>query len=151
MNAWVSRFHKTALPSQLYSMPSIVRFGSDSSVELDLANGVLLAECGTPRGRVLDDPAADVARALAEPLDCPPLAKTTTPGDRVVLVLGHDVPRAAEVVGAVVRCLADSGVDPDGVSILQSRSDAEAGNADLCRELPADWRPRIAVTIHDPA
>jgi len=132
-------------------MPPIVRFGIDSSVELELSNGVLLAECGTPRGRSLDDPAGATARALAEPLDYPPLSKSTTPGDRVVVVLGQDVPQAPQIVGVVVRHLVESGVAPDGLTVLQTRSDAEAGNRDLGRRLPAEWRERIAFLAHDPA
>ncbi len=132
-------------------MSSIVRFGIDSSVELELAEGVLLAECGIPRVQSLDNPAQSVAHALVEPLEYPPLAKSVAPGDRVVLVLGHDVPQAAEIVAAVVRSLVESGLDADGISVLQSGSDAEARNVDVCQELPAEWRQRIAVAVHDPA
>ena len=64
--------------------------------------------------------AATVA-ALAEPLDYPPLSQSTTPGDRVVLALDRGLPEAAAVTAAVVRALADAGVELDGVSILQIR------------------------------
>jgi len=132
-------------------MSSIVRFGTDSAVELEFADGALVAECGVPRARALDAPAQAVARALAEPLDYPPLGKSTTPGDRVVVVLGHDVPQAAEVVGGLIRYLADNGVAPDGIGVLRSGGDLEAGGAELLRELPPDWQQRIALLIHDPA
>lgn len=150
MNWWFSRLRKFAPPSQIHSMSAIVRFGVDSSVALELAEGVLLAECGTPHAQPLKNPAEAVVHALVDPLEYPPLARSVTPSDRVVLVLGHDVPQAAEIVAAAVRCLVESGLALDGISVLQSRSDAEAGNADVCSGLPPDWRRQITVTIHDP-
>ena len=82
---------------------AVLRYGIDSSVSLDLANGLRPQECGTPHGRPLDDPQAAVAWALLEPLDYPPLAKCTTPGDRVVLALGRGIPQVAQVTAAVIR------------------------------------------------
>lgn len=132
-------------------MASIVRFGIDSSVALELAEGVLVAECGNPRVQPLKSPAEAVAHALADPLEYPPLAKSITPSDRVVLVLGHDVPQAAQLVAAVVRALVESGLALDGISVLQTRNDVEAGNADVCSQLPPDWQKQIAVAVHDPS
>ena len=131
-------------------MPPVIQFGIDSVIDLHLADGVLVAECGAPRTDPLEDPAQAVAQALADPLDFPPLAKGTTPGDRVVVTLGHDVPRAAQVVGAAVEYLVQGGVQPDGISVLQSQCDVEAGTTDVCRLLPAKWRDRITRSIHDP-
>jgi hypothetical protein len=106
---------------------AVLCYGIDSSVSLELAGGLLPQQCGTPQGRPLDDPLAAVAWAMFEPLDYPPLAKCTTPGDRVVLALDRDLPQVAQVTAAVVRALVDAGVDPDGITILRTQSDANGG------------------------
>ena len=91
-----------------------------------------------PRGQPLADPAAATAAALAEPLDYPPLAQSTTPGDRVVLALDRGVPQVAQVTAAVVRC---PGATPASIPTASAscgvRPTADAGG----RSLPAD-RPR---------
>ena len=80
-----------------------------------------------PQGMPLVDPSAAVAAALEQPLEYPPLAQTTTPGDRVVVVLGSGLPQVAQVTAAVVRALMLSGVDADGITVLRSEADSAAG------------------------
>jgi nickel-dependent lactate racemase len=130
---------------------AVLRYGTDSSVCLEFAAGVRPTECGIPRGRPLDDPAAAVTDALRNPLDYPPLARSTTPGDRVVLALDRCVPRATEVAAAVIRALVAAGVDPDGISVLRSRADVEADTGDPSRLLPPPVADRITLLKHDPA
>ena len=72
---------------------TVLRYGTDSSVALHFAAGVPVEQCGTPQGVPLADPAAAVAAALEQPLEYPPLAQTTTPGDRVVVALVQDCRR----------------------------------------------------------
>ena len=67
-------------------MPAQLRYGADSSVRLELRDGVLLAECGAPQASPLEDPAGATAQALAEPLDYLPLTQSMTPADRVVFL-----------------------------------------------------------------
>ena len=45
----------------------------------------------------------------------------------------------------------DAGVDPDGITVLRSPSDRDAGAEDPCRLLAATLRERIALVTHDPA
>ncbi len=135
---------------------AVLRYGADSSVCLEFAEGVMPAECGTPRGRPLANPAAAVAEVLQEPLDYPPLARTTTPGDRVVLALGGSVPRADEVVAAVIRTLVAARVDPDGIAVLRTPADVQAGRGDPsrllsdCRGHTGPVAARITLLDHDP-
>ena len=127
-----------------------MRYGTDSSVCLEFAEGVMAAECGTPRGRPLDNPADAVADALSDPLDYPPLARSTTPGDRVVLAMDRCVPRATEIAAAVVRSLVEAGVGADGISVLRTRADADAGRGDPRPLLPDPLAARIGLPAHDP-
>ena len=91
---------------------NVLRYGTDSSVNLEFAQGVLLADCGHPAGEPLDDVERAVAAALNEPLAYPALSRCTTPSDRVVLALDHGIPQAAQVTAAVVQSLLDAQVHP---------------------------------------
>ncbi len=125
-------------------------YGIDSSADLELADGAAPIELGASRGEPLDDPAAAIAVALDNPLDYPPLAKGTTPADQVVLAIEHGLPEPVETTAAVIRTLTDAGVDPDGITVLRTRADVEAGAEDPCSEVPEAIRERISLITHDP-
>jgi nickel-dependent lactate racemase len=125
-----------------------LRYGTDSSVKLQFASGLPLETCGGSEQAPLGDPAAAVMAALAEPLEYPPLVKTTTPGDRVVIVLAPGLPQVAEVTAAVVDALLGSAVDADGITIL--RSDVDTGADDPLRLIPRAAATRIRILSHDP-
>jgi nickel-dependent lactate racemase len=139
----------TTLLSQFHTM-AILRYGTDSSVCLQFAEGVLPGECGTPRGSPLDNLAVAVADVLDDPIDYPPLAQSTTPADRVVLALDRCMPWAAQIAAAVIRALVEAGVHPDGISVLRTRSDVDAGRGDPSRLLPEVVAERITLLAHDP-
>ncbi len=129
---------------------AVLRYGADSSVRLEFADGVPPVECGTPRGQSAADLAAAVTDALREPLEYPPLARNTTPGDRVVLALDHSLPQATQITAAVIRALVDARVDPDGITVLRTQDDVDAGAEDPCRLLPGPLGERITLFTHDP-
>ena len=104
-----------------------------------------------PQGVPLADPAIAVAAALEQPLEYPPLAQTTTPGDRVVVVLDSGLPQIAQVTAAVVRVLMASAIDPDGITILRSEADGGVGMEDPLRLIPGPAAERIRFLTHDPA
>ena len=121
---------------------TVLRYGTDSSVALQFGAEMTLEHCGTPQGVPLADPAVAVAVALQQPLEYPPLAQTTTPGDRVVVVLDSGLPQVAQVTAAVVQALMASAIDPDGITVLRSEGDAIVDRNDLprgdCRDEHAD-------------
>ncbi|OHB73633.1 MAG: hypothetical protein A2V70_04715, partial [Planctomycetes bacterium RBG_13_63_9] len=153
---------------------AVLRYGTDSSLDLELSDGKLPVECGTPRGRPPDDLAAAVSDALRNPLDYPPLARSTTPGDRVVLALDQGIPQATQITAAVILALVDARVDPDGITVLRTPADADAdvdgavdadvdgavdvdidGDVDAAaddplRLVPGPIRRRITLVTHDP-
>ena len=55
--------------------------------------------------------------------DYPPLARCTTPVDRIVLALDRGLPQVAQVTAAVIDALVEAGIAPDGITILQSQAD----------------------------
>ncbi len=130
-------------------MGCALSYGIDSSVGLDLPAGALVGECGRLSIGQLDDPADATAKALAEPIEYPALDRFTMPGDRVAIVVGSGVPQGERIAAAVVRRLADGGIDPDSVSVL--RTDADADSADRGKWLAEDLRDGPRVITHDPA
>ncbi len=129
---------------------AVLRYGSNSSIELAFADGVTPNEIGAARGEPLADPEQAAMAALANPIDYPPLAQSVMPADRVVLALDHTVPRLAQITASVVHSLIDAGVDPDGIAVLQSPADGSASNGNPLRLLAASLRDRVALLTHDP-
>jgi nickel-dependent lactate racemase len=132
-------------------MTPVLKYGAQESVRLDSPGTELLGHCGVPNIEPLEDPAAAIVRALAQPLDYPPLGQSAVPGDRVVLAVGESVPHAAEIVAGVVRSLTDGPVDPDGIGVLHTRAGPPGGPDDPCRLLPEEVRSRVASIAHDPS
>ncbi|MEN6493044.1 MAG: lactate racemase domain-containing protein [Thermoguttaceae bacterium] len=130
-------------------MASVLRYGPDSSVKLEFAEGVLLAECGRPPETACP-PSAAVAETLSNPLDYPPLQQSIVAGDHVVVALESGVPQASEVVGVVVQTLVASGIAPDGITVLRTQVDAEAGIGDPAPWLDPEVRKQITMVTHDP-
>jgi hypothetical protein len=119
-------------------------------VEVDFADGMTPGEYGMPRGVPLADPTAAMAAALCEPIDYPPLVRSTTPADRVVLTVDHDIPQTAQIAAAAINALVEAGVEPDGITILQSPGDNSAAEFDPRRMIAPALGHRITVTMHDP-
>ena len=130
---------------------AVLNYGISSCVELEFAEGVLLGEVGVPRGQPLADLDAATTAALAEPIDYPSLARSTTPADHVVLALDRGVPQVAQVTASIVDALINSGIDPDGITVLRNQADLDAGADNPCRLVPAPLRKRITLLTHDPA
>ena len=127
----------------------VLHYGRDSCVQWELA-GAPPAEIGTPHGQPLANIEAATTTALAEPIDYPPLGRCVTPADRVVLALDHGVPQLAQVTAALIGALVAAGLDPDGITVLRSPADRDAGAGDPCRLVPSPLRQRITRVVHDP-
>ncbi len=130
-------------------MTTTLHYGTQSSLELKLPAGVLVAECGQPGGPATSDPAIAVAQALDAPLDYPPIRQSAVPGDKVVLALGEGVPRAAEIVRALVDRILEAGVAIDDISLLRGRPDWQTDPA-APLALLADRSDRVKLLVHDP-
>lgn len=117
---------------------------------LDGCSAEMIARCGVPDVEPIDDPTRAVVEALRQPLDYPPLADMTTPGDRVVVAVGEGVPAGATIVSGVVRTLVDGGVAPDGIVLLRTAADAQGLENDPRSWLPEPLGEAVGLVIHDP-
>lgn len=131
-------------------MNLVLRYGVDSQVELGLADEAVVAECGMPRGSPIRDVSTATAASLRSPLEYPSLADATTPADRIVVVLESGVPQVEPIVAAVIGCLVEAGVDPDGLTLLRTPTDVESGRGDPRRDLPEALKRSIPVITHEP-
>lgn len=89
-----------------------------------------------------------VARALAQPLDFPPIEQAIIPGDRVALIVDPLLPQMPEIVTACVRYLIQHSVDVEQLHIVLASH--EPRDADLLRhalEQVSDYA--IPIELHD--
>ncbi len=131
-------------------MISVLRYGTDSSLRLELAPEVLVAHCDAPRGEPLANVADATTRALADPLDFPSLSQSALPGDKVALALEPGVPQAAAIVTRVVEVLLAVGVDAADITVLRTEADLETGAVDPISQLTEVVRSRIGSQVHNP-
>ncbi len=131
-------------------MLSSLRYGVNSTLELEIESAALVADFHSPHATPLADAAAATAAALAAPLEFPPLRKAVIPGDRVVLAVAEGLPEAAAIVGAVTADLIDAGIKAADISIVHSSREPAAGGT-LSEGFPAEYRDEIEIIAHDPA
>ena len=127
-----------------------LRYGSSSSVELEFDRCTLVAECGNRERRAPIDVVERVSEVLDNPVGIPALAKCVTPSDQIVIALEEGVPGGDEIAAAVVRYLADAGVDPDGIIVLRSAADAARRSGNCLLHLPDELQRRVRLVDHDP-
>lgn len=123
-----------------------LKYGASSTLELDVPDAALIAR-PDETDKVIEDPAAAVRKALADPVNFPPLSQAVVPGDRVVLALDPEVPQAGEIVAGAVAALVDAGVDPDHITVLQAQRHEHT--ADLSARL-GSAAPGVVFSVHDP-
>lgn len=130
-------------------MPTSVRYGSDSTLNLELPPDVLIAACDVPRATALDDPAAVVSEAIQSPLNFPPLELALVPGDQIVLAVDPAVPQPESVITPIIESMLDHGIEPRDIHVLQS-SFAMADESSILASLPAAIRAEIQQVTHNP-
>lgn len=131
-------------------MESLLHYGRDSEIRLQLPDEALVADCAGPRGRGIENPTLAAELAIETPLDFPPLEQAVAPGDRVTLALGSGVPRAAEIVQPIVEALVRRGVEPAAIAILYVSSDSAPSTVDPRSRLTGSLRQSVALIAHDP-
>jgi nickel-dependent lactate racemase len=122
-----------------------LRYGSSSTLELDLPAESLIADHTRVAGEPIGDVAAIARAALDKPLDFPPLSQAVVPGDQVVVAVDPDVPLAGQVVSGVVEALLATEVVADHITVLVSPGDQSS----IAAYLPPAATP-VRIVVHDP-
>ncbi len=130
-------------------MISILKYGTNSQLELDLAPEMLVTNCESPAKTNLEK-VQSAERAVAEPLNFPPIKQAIVPGDHIVLALSPAVPQATDVVAAIIPILLEGGVTGEDVTVIQTADDVEAGLPDPRSKLPENLRNSVQLFTHNP-
>ncbi|MHB0957346.1 MAG: lactate racemase domain-containing protein [Pirellulaceae bacterium] len=128
-------------------MTQWLRYGSASTLELEISPDALVADCTPGRKNLVPDPVAAVSEALANPVGYPPLAQAVVPGDRVVIALDPHVPCWRQITAGVVQTLITANVNPSDIVVLTS--DEHASDASWQADLPGGGAD-LGFVIHDP-
>jgi nickel-dependent lactate racemase len=93
------------------------------------------------------DAATATFRALREPLNFPPLADGTVPGDRLTIAVDETVPCLAGVVRGAIDAAIVAGIEPDAISIVAIDQGTLAAVRTTLKEVTSDG---IQYVIHNP-
>lgn len=125
-----------------------LNYGFEGRFQFQLEPGRLLAAHTAPPP--LAQPREQIAAALAQPIEYPPLEQCVIPGDRLVLVLERHVPCAEELIAEVWAALERRGVQPADVTILHPGDYRGRSPRDPRTVLPENVRSAIEWVVHDP-
>jgi nickel-dependent lactate racemase len=86
-------------------------------------------------------------RALAEPIDFPPLASGVVPGDRIAIAVDESVPCVGEIVHGVVSSLRGAGIEDEAIAVVTR----DSATSEVCRaELVTHGTTSVQLAVHDP-
>ncbi|MEQ8210146.1 MAG: lactate racemase domain-containing protein [Lacipirellulaceae bacterium] len=121
------------------------QFGEQQAVELANDPRAIL---GPSSDEVVADLAAEVRLRLAAPLDFPPLAATTVPGDTAAIALGRGVPQPEQVVLGAIAALLDAGVEPTDIAVVSCEK--FAAERDLAQGIDSLGASGVKFVLHEP-
>jgi len=122
-----------------------VRYGLSNVVVLDLDTQQ------TKHPQSLEDLGSAVKEALAQPLNFPPLAQATVPGDRLAIAIDANVPCGAELVAGVLNSLLGDSIELESISLVVGGASDDEKTAELISLLPVDVKAKVEVERHDPS
>jgi nickel-dependent lactate racemase len=126
-------------------MAQVLRYGERQEIEFNVPDDRLLANWTDARGEPLDDLVAAVSAAVSDPLEFPPLAQATAPGDRIAIAVGESVPQADAVVAGVVHELLEGYAEANDIAIVHP-----AGMRPPVEMLSDEEREAITIVAHRP-
>ena len=127
-------------------MSTTLTYGKSGTCTLDLEETTLLRS--RPIEPVpLDQIATQVRAQLAKPIDYPPLAQATVPGDGVVLAVEPGIPQQLAVIDGVLKALRDAGVEGARITILLACASTDVDS--LQAELATLGHHDCRIKIHD--
>lgn len=127
----------------------VVDWGRAERLELEVDSETAVDVSEGP-AEPLADARDAAAKALAEPLDFPPIRKAVVPGDQVTLAVEEGTPDLPALVAAAVECLLAAEVLPADITILRPLADRGRAPLDPTSALPEAVRTAIKHAWHDP-
>ena len=82
---------------------------------------------------------SELRAQLAKPLNFPPLASATVPGDNAVIALEYGTPHCEELVRGALAALQDAGIEQDRVTLLLSHGFSKDKNTLLLQIWAQDY------------
>ena len=131
-------------------MPAIARqlhYGADGRFDVEVPQGIMRGTHHAPAP--LDDIVAATTAAIREPLEYPALREAVVPGDRVVIALQPNLPRAADIIAAIWTELDSRGVEAADVTILQAARLNARRDPDPRQALPDSVAEAVSWRTHD--
>jgi hypothetical protein len=130
-------------------MPVTLSYGNGAICELD-SSQVIHVRPKDDRSLSSKEINDQFRAALAKPVDYPPLANATVPGDRVVIAIPYGILCPVELVEGALAALQDAGIEPLDSTLLLSHG---FSTDDPLREQMAQLAnsKEIALVVHDPA
>lgn len=125
-----------------------LNYGAQGRFSCEMESRRVVVSCTGPEAETRID--AELAQALAHPIEFPPLEQAVIPDDRVVLAVDRYTPQVASLVAAVWKVLDKRKVDPSRVTILQPPALNGTPLADPRTELPGEVRGAVTWKTHDP-
>lgn len=99
----------------------------------------------------LKDIASAIRTALDHPLEFPTIQQACVPGDKIVIALDPETPRAEAIIALLWKQLSAAGVTADGVTILTHTGGIEKMNCDPRSLLPTEVQQAMQLVAHDPS
>jgi len=125
--------------------------GDQAILDVDIPDSVLDLEFSAITPAALEDPAAAMAAAMAEPLGFPPLSQVLIPGDQVALALDRTVPCGGQLVAGLLNQLAESGqLEQYQLRLVFSGTSDELEHRHLEENIPPDQLRHLTIEIHNP-
>lgn len=125
-----------------------LEFGLGGRLDVDVDSSRVVA--APARVAPVEDLAAAIEEALANPIDYPPLEQALIPEDTVALALEPGTPAAADLVAGVWRVLERRGIAAENVVIVQPQAPIDAPLPDPRSALPSAVARRMRWKQHDP-
>jgi nickel-dependent lactate racemase len=118
---------------------------TEFGVTFEVCDDALVAGHRAAAAPNLADPALALRRSLEQPLHFPPLRRAILPDDLIAVVVDDRLPRAAELVVALLNYVTDAGVAPDAITLISAPGSAQAWVDDL----PDEFQD-VRTEVHDP-
>jgi len=134
-------------PKAASFMATTLTYGKGASCMLE-SNRITHLQPALDESTPISELPALVCTALARPINFPPFASCTAPGDRVVVALGQGLPCFEQLVEGMLATLREAGVETSSVTMLLSgTSEQESALRDLLVGFDAE---DISIEVHDP-